>query len=79
MMAARPVIQAIEAGNNLVEEAQCGIAVEPENAKAVCEAILKLKILDTKAREIMGNNGRNFALTNHAYPVLASKFINSLK
>ena len=37
MMASKPVIQAIDAGNNLVEEAQCGLYAEPDNIEEICE------------------------------------------
>lgn len=79
MMASRPVIQAIDAGNNLVEEAQCGVYVEPDNVEAIVAAVRKL-VKSSKAQlDEMGDRGQRFALKNHAYPVLAQKFIDSLK
>lgn len=41
MMASKPIIQAIDAGNNLVQEANCGLYAEPENVEAIAQAILK--------------------------------------
>jgi glycosyltransferase involved in cell wall biosynthesis len=41
MMAAKPIIQAIDAGNNMVEEAQCGLFIQPENPEVLAKAILK--------------------------------------
>ena len=43
MMASKPVIQAIDAGNNLVEEAQCGLYAEPDNIEEIWNSILQLK------------------------------------
>ena len=37
MMAAKPIIQAIDSGNDLIGEAKCGITVEPENTSAIAE------------------------------------------
>ena len=74
MMAGKPVIQAIKAGNNMVEEAGCGIAIEPENPEKLAEAILKLKDLPPSELERMGNNGRKFAVANHDYKVLSKQF-----
>lgn len=76
MMAAKPVIHAVDAGNDLVIESGCGISVPPENTKAIAEAILKLKSMSPIERETMGLNGKRFVLANHDYRVLAKKFID---
>lgn len=78
MMAARPVIQAIEAGNNPVAEAGNGVAVEPDNVAAIGDAIVKMKRLDESTRLRMGMAGRKYALSHHAYPVLAKRFTDNL-
>lgn len=78
MMAAKPVIQAIEAGNNMVEEVGNGFSVEPDNVAAIRDAIVKMKNIDSVARFNMGMNGRKFALSHHAYPILAKKFTDIL-
>ena len=41
MNAGRPIIQSIDAGNNLVKEANAGFSVIPENAEEIQKAILK--------------------------------------
>lgn len=76
MMAAKPVIQAIEAGNDLVAESGCGISVAPEDPAAIAEAIIKLQALSQVERRDMGHKGRDFVFSNHDYRVLAEKFIN---
>jgi glycosyltransferase involved in cell wall biosynthesis len=78
MMAAKPVIHAIDAGNDLVAESGCGISIPPENPKAIAEAVIKLKALSQAEREAMGRNGKSFVLANHDYRVLAKKFIDSV-
>ncbi len=42
MMAAKHIIHAIDTPNTFVDEVQCGISVEPENPKAIIEAITQL-------------------------------------
>lgn len=79
MMAGKPIVQAIDAGNNIVEEAKCGIYAEPENAKSIGEAILKIKEMSNEEREELGRNGHEFVLKNHTYQVLAEKFIDAIK
>lgn len=59
MMAAKPIIQAIDAGNNLVREADCGIDVEPDNVSEISKAILALKSMSEEERRKLGENGKN--------------------
>jgi glycosyltransferase involved in cell wall biosynthesis len=78
MMAGKPIVQAIDAGNNLVEEANCGIYAEAENADAVAEAILNLKSLSPEERHNLGQNGKEYVIKNHTYEVLAKKFLEAV-
>jgi len=75
MMAKKPIIQYIDAGNDILKEANAGISVEPENPKAIVDAINKL--LNTPQKELnkMGENGHDFIIKHHDYKVLAKKFI----
>lgn len=76
MMAAKPIISAIRAGNDPIAEAQCGITVEPENPKAIAGGILTLAALSQEEREAMGKRGRDYILKNQTYDVLAKKFLD---
>lgn len=77
MMAGRPVLQAIEAGNDTVAEAACGITVEAENPHAVVEGIRTLLAMAPAAREHMGRNGTRFVLDNLTYDVLGERFLKA--
>ncbi|OFY20459.1 MAG: glycosyltransferase WbuB [Bacteroidetes bacterium GWF2_29_10] len=76
MMSAKPVIQAIEAGNNIVADAKCGITIEPDNPEALKNAIDNILNLSNQKLEQLGNNGKKYVLANHNYTVLSKKFIN---
>ena len=76
MMAAKPIISAISAGNDPISEAQCGITVEPENPQAIADGILKLAALSEEEREAMGKRGRDYILKNQTYDILAKKFLD---
>ncbi|MBO7571095.1 MAG: glycosyltransferase family 4 protein [Bacteroidales bacterium] len=76
MMASKPIIQAIKAGNNLVREAECGIDVEPENVDAIANAIQELQNMSSAELEQLGINGHEFVIKNHTYSVLANKFVD---
>jgi len=79
MMAEKPVIQAIDAGNNIVREASCGLDVEPDNVGEIASAMEKLSRFPKENLQEMGRNGKRFVLENHTYSVLAKKFINCLE
>ena len=78
MMAGRPVIHAVDAGNDPVREAGCGLTVAPDDPQAIVDAILALQALDAPARAALGRRGRAHVLANHAYPVLAQRFLAAL-
>jgi glycosyltransferase involved in cell wall biosynthesis len=77
MMAARPILHAVEAGNDPVAEAGCGLTVAPEDPQAVADGVLALLSLDPEGRAALGQRGRRFALANHTYPVLGRRFLNA--
>jgi glycosyltransferase involved in cell wall biosynthesis len=77
MMAARPVLYAVEAGNDLVAEAGCGISVTAEDAPAVVRAIRAMRAMDPDRREALGLQGRKFVLDNLTYPVLGQRFLKA--
>jgi glycosyltransferase involved in cell wall biosynthesis len=79
MMAGVPVLHAVEAGNDPVADAGCGLTVAPESPHAVVEGLRRLAALPARERQAMGERGRAFVLANHSYPVLARRFIEALQ
>ncbi len=78
MMAARPVLHAVEAGNDPVAEAGCGVTVAPEDPVALTEGLQQLLTTPRDEREAMGRRGRDFVLSEHTYPVLAQRFLDAV-
>ncbi|HEY1090318.1 MAG TPA: glycosyltransferase family 4 protein [Burkholderiaceae bacterium] len=78
MMAGVAVLHSVEAGNDPVAEAQAGLTVPPEDARAVAEGVLRLAVLSAEERRAMGARGRAFVLAEHTYPVLAQRFLAAL-
>jgi glycosyltransferase involved in cell wall biosynthesis len=74
MMAGVPVLHSVEAGNDPVAEAGCGLTVAPESATAIAEGLLRLAGLPAEERRAMGEHGRAFVRAHHTYPVLAQRF-----
>jgi glycosyltransferase involved in cell wall biosynthesis len=77
MMAGRPVLHAVEAGNDPVAEANCGLTIAPEDPLAVALGIRRLLALSEDERNLMGQRGKKFVLENHTYPVLARRFLSA--
>jgi glycosyltransferase involved in cell wall biosynthesis len=75
MMASRPVLMAIDSGNDPVAEAGCGLTVKPENPQAVAQGIRSLLSLSEDERKIMGERGRAYVLKHHTYQELAKRFL----
>jgi glycosyltransferase involved in cell wall biosynthesis len=74
MFSGKPIIYAVDSGNKPVDEAKCGISVEPENPKAIAEGILKLYNLPKEHLMRKGASGKNFVLEHHTYEKIADMF-----
>ncbi|MEY4753111.1 MAG: hypothetical protein RJA44_786 [Pseudomonadota bacterium] len=75
MMAGCAVLHSVEAGNDPVAEAGCGLTVPPTDASAVAAGLRQLAALPAEERRAMGARGRAFVLAEHTYPVLAARFL----
>lgn len=75
MLAGKPVIYAVDAPGNIVEESGGGISCEPEDPEALSRAMLAMKNLGQARRDEMGARGRAWIMTNRDYRVLAERFL----
>lgn len=78
MMAARPIICAVEAGNDPVTEAGCGFTIPPESSQQLAAAALKFAAMSASERNNMGAAGRRFVEAQHTYPMLARRFLDAM-
>lgn len=76
MAAARPVLWAVEAGNNIAEEAGCGISAMAENVKDIANAITKFAELTESELNIMGDRGLQYLKKNHSNADLADTYLS---
>ncbi len=75
MSCKKPILLAIDGvSRELVEEADCGYYVEPENPKDIAEKILLIKD-DSETLRTKGLNGYNYAKKHFDREVLAEKYI----
>ena len=79
MSCKKPVLMAIDGvSRQLVEEAQCGIYVEPENI-ADYNSKIREYLNDQERLTREGNNGYIFAKQNYDRDVLAKKYIHEIE
>ena len=78
MMAGKPIIQAVDAGNDMVSESGCGFTVPPEDPAAIADAVIRLMNLSAAERAEMGARGHSYVLARHDYRVLAKQFLEVL-
>ncbi len=79
MMAAKPVVHSVEAGNDPVAESACGVSVPPEDPEAIAQAIRTLMTTDPAERAAMGARGRAFVRAHHDYRILAERFLEVME
>lgn len=74
-----PVLMAIDGvSRELVEKAQCGVYVEPENIEEY-DRIIRLYLNDFTRLKKEGDNGYNYAKMHFDRDVLAKKYIEEIK
>ncbi|HEV8084314.1 MAG TPA: glycosyltransferase family 4 protein [Chitinophagaceae bacterium] len=79
MSCKKPVLMAIDGiSRQLVEDAQCGVFVEPENVE---DYNIKIReyLNDSERLKQEGNNGYNYAKQHFDRDVLAKKYIKEIK
>jgi len=77
MSCKKPILLAIDGvSRTLVESANCGVYVEPENIESIVNAIKR--ILNENELELMGLNGYNYALQHFDRKRLAENYIGYL-
>jgi glycosyltransferase involved in cell wall biosynthesis len=79
MMAGRPIVSAIAAGNDPVSEAGCGISVAPGQPEATAAAVRQLVATAPGERDAMGMRGHDYVRARHSYPLLATRFLEAIE
>lgn len=77
LMAARPVIHAVEAANDPVADAGCGLSIAPKDPAALARAIAQLAAMPADARLALGRRGAAYARRHLDYTVLAQRFLQA--
>lgn len=75
MMSGKPIIHAVDAGNDPVAESGCGVSCLAEDPAAVADAVLQLINRTPAERKAMGRRGKDYVMLHHDYSVLARRFL----
>ena len=78
-MAQKPIIHAVEAGNDILKDANAGLTIAPKNPEAIVKAIIDLSNLSNDEIIKLGENGKKYVLENHDYRILSKNFIEVLQ
>jgi len=74
LMASKPIIYAINAGNDPVQEAGAGISIEPYNTRELEDALQRFCAMTQAERNTMGMNGHRYALENLDWEILGRRY-----
>lgn len=78
MLSKKPILHSVNASNDLVKIANCGVSVRAQDPVAIRDGIKQLINLGANNREILGINGYNYVCANHDYQILARKFLQKI-
>lgn len=78
MLAAKPVICAIDAPNDPVSESGCGISCQAESSGDIARAIEVIAGMTSAEREEMGQRGYDWLIQNRDYRKLARRFLGDI-
>lgn len=79
MMAAKPIICSIDAGNDPVSEANCGITVKSGKPNDIANSIRTLSQKNDETLLEIGLRGQKYVLEKHTYEVLANNFLKAMQ
>ena len=74
MMSGKPILYAVDAPNNFVEDYHCGVSVEAESSEALMQGIRTLLEMSPDERRTLGENGRRATLDHFTYEKIAKEF-----
>ena len=79
MACGRPVLASLDGeAKAIVQASGGGTTVEPGNAAAIAQGILRLRAMTSSERAAMGEKGREYVLANYRRESLADRYLDVL-
>ena len=82
LLSAKPVIACVEDESdvaNVINEANCGFVIEPENVEILAETMQKVYGIKQSELENLGKNGREYALKNLSKKINLQKVVTVIE
>jgi len=76
LITGKPVLYAVQAGNDPVKESGAGISVQPYHARQLDEALRKFSTMSRDELYEMGQKGKHYALQNLDWTVLSRRYLD---
>ncbi len=74
LIAGRPILYAVKASNNPVEDSGSGISIEPYNVMQLDDALRTFVTMTELERKEMGRRGKSYALENLEWSILGKRY-----
>jgi len=78
MASAKPIILSSSVKNNIVDKANCGVTIFPENYRLIADEVENFYKKTTEEINDLGNNGREYLMKNITTKVVAQKLLKEL-
>jgi glycosyltransferase involved in cell wall biosynthesis len=78
MFAGKPIIHSVNAGNDLVKDANAGFSIPAEDPETIARTIREMSEMPKEQLIRMGNNGRSFVEQHHTYGKLTEKLLKEI-
>lgn len=78
MFAKIPVVMAVDAGNDLVREADCGESVPSCLPSDIASAVNRIHSMSPADRQRLGENGYKFVNSNHRYDKVVQTYLEKI-
>jgi glycosyltransferase involved in cell wall biosynthesis len=75
LLSARPIIACYSGYKNILNEANCGFYIDPNNPKLLAKTISDLSKMDKSQLDLMGQNGYLYAMKYLNYEYLSKQYI----
>jgi glycosyltransferase involved in cell wall biosynthesis len=79
MYSARPIISPYDGYPSILNEAGCGVFIEPENPEVFAQTILEFASKPALELDAMGARGRDYLQKHLSYEVLASDYLHHIE
>ena len=79
MYSGKPIIHSVNTSNDIVQIAEAGISLEPENPGEIANKIIEISKMGNEILKKWGENGKKYVEENHTYSHLTQLLISTIK